>query len=434
MAGGGGLSRNLHFQRRLSRVFVSFAAVTSLLYGLLVYVVAQATEEFLLRRYVGAVLEWAMKDLAQQPAAGLPRASNLERLQVLTRESHGTARPTLAEDVARLYVRASPNLPAWARDHAPGIHRRLDVDADGSMVGVASLDGGQDALYVIVDGDGLLDIDQLEPYLLVALLLIGGAVTALGGFTGKVLARQLAQPLVTLTEEIDAHGEGPAVFSGIQRADEIGALSRGFTGLVDRLSGFLQREREFTRFASHELRTPVAVFKNNLSLLRVTSDPAVRERALSRMAQSAEEMEALVATFLALGREASEGTLQSRQLRLQADVERALAYLAPVIRQRRLTVALDGDGEATVSAPPELLTVLVDNLLRNAVAYAATHIRISLRHGALEIFNDVDRDVPSSTGYGLQIVARFCERQQWTYTREQGDAAHTMRIAFTHGD
>lgn len=249
------MSADISFQRRLRRAFMRFAAATALLYGLLIYLVSLTTEELLLRRYLGAVVEHAVAQI-EHPGVEVTPAVTLQRLQALTPPQHpGTWFATGIEGV-RFFVRTSPDLPAWAATYGPGTHRRLE---DGAMLRVVPIQGGRDVLYAVIDGDSVLDIDDFEPYVLLTLLLVGVAVTALSGVVGGMLARQLAMPLVTLTREVNGHREGPIEFSGAQRGDEVGALSRGFAALVARLSDFLQREREFTRFASHELRTPVAV-------------------------------------------------------------------------------------------------------------------------------------------------------------------------------
>jgi signal transduction histidine kinase len=433
MERAGALSPEHPFERRLGRVFLRFAALTSLVYGLFIFVAVQITEEFLLRRYLAAVTDWAVAELDRasdaSPAEAMPR-----RLRSLVDAAHGGARrPALPADLVRLHVRGSPDLPAWAPGYGPGTHRHL---GDGSMIRVAPFAHGQDTLYAVIDGDSLLDIDQIQPYLLLALLLIGAVVSVLGGFTGAVLARQLARPLATLTQEVDAHGDGPAAFSGVRRADEIGALSRGFTKLVDRLSGFLRREREFTRFASHELRTPVTVFKTSLSLLQATDDPALRERAIARMARSADDMEALVATFLALGREDSVAApAPVRAARLADDIGRTLQGLSPVIRQRGLDVRHEIDAQMQVTAAEGLLAVLVENLLRNAVAYAGSWIAVRAWDRSLEIRNDVAPGSRSSatarsTGYGLQIVSRICEHEGWKIACGREGGEYTTRVTF----
>jgi signal transduction histidine kinase len=333
-------------------------------------------------------------------------------------------------EVVRLYVRASPDLPAWAASYGPGTHRHLD---DGGMVRVVPIMGGSDTLYAVIDGDGVLDTDDLEPYALLTLLLIGAAVTALSGAVGGMLARQLALPLVTLTREVNGHREGPVEFSGAQRGDEVGALSRGFAALVARLSDFLQREREFTRFASHELRTPVAVFKGSLAVLRATEEAPVRERALARMEQSANDMADLVAALLALGRGPEDpGHRDVQELDVASIIEDLLDRLAPLATQKGLRIERQLDAHARVWAAPGLGPVLIDNLLRNALAYADTWIVVRADARGVEIENDV-REQPrssSSTGYGLQIVSRICERQGWAFACECQPGRFAARVSF----
>lgn len=429
MARGGALSGDITFQRRLRRAFMRFAAATALLYGFLVYLVSLGTEEFMLRRYLGAVVERAVAQI-ERPYASGSTTSMLERVQALAPPAHQGSLHAPSIEVVRLYVRASPDLPAWAASYGPGTHRRLD---DGTMLRVVSIAGGSDTLYAVIDGDGILDTDELEPYALLTLLLIGAAVTAVSGAVGGMLARQLAMPLVALTREVNGHREGPVAFSGAQRGDEVGALSRGFAALVARLSDFLQREREFTRFASHELRTPVAVFKSSLAVLRATEEAPVRERALVRMEQSANDMADLVATLLALGRRPEEqGDRDLQELDVASIIHDLLDRLAPLATQKGLRIERQLDVHARVRAAPGLGPVLIDNLLRNAVAYADSWIMVRADAGGIEIENDVHEQPrsSSSTGYGLQIVSRICERQGWEWACERQGGRFAARVGF----
>ena len=63
------------------------------------------------------------------------------------------------------------------------------------------------------------------------------------------------------------------------------------------------REQEFSRFASHELRTPNMVIQGSTALLGKVSDlPAPAARATTRIRAAADEMALLTETFLLLGR------------------------------------------------------------------------------------------------------------------------------------
>ena len=91
-----------------------------------------------------------------------------------------------------------------------------------------------------------------------------------------------------------------------QRQDEISKLARTFSELLTRINDFLDREKQFTHHASHELRTPPGIITNSLSVLKL---PHISEdkknRSLGRIEQSTEQISDLVETFLILGREQS---------------------------------------------------------------------------------------------------------------------------------
>ena len=53
---------------------------------------------------------------------------------------------------------------------------------------------------------------------------------------------------------------------------EVDVMIDAIDSFTERLDTFIERERIFTRDASHELRTPIAVFKGSLDLLQRQSE------------------------------------------------------------------------------------------------------------------------------------------------------------------
>src|SRR5690606_36083410 len=85
---------------------------------------------------------------------------------------------------------------------------------------------------------------------------------------------------------------------------EMRTLSSALSGLASRIAEFVQRERDFTRDASHDLRTPLPVVRVATDMM--VGDPATpvhSQRSLHRIQQSVQDMEALVESFLILARE-----------------------------------------------------------------------------------------------------------------------------------
>ena len=48
---------------------------------------------------------------------------------------------------------------------------------------------------------------------------------------------------------------------------DVASLARGLHGFATRIAGYNQRERNFTRDASHELRSPLTVIKMSVDML-----------------------------------------------------------------------------------------------------------------------------------------------------------------------
>ena len=52
------------------------------------------------------------------------------------------------------------------------------------------------------------------------------------------------------------------------RDDQIGVLAQALDRSIQRITRFIEREKNFIRDSSHELRTPVTVIKDAVELIR----------------------------------------------------------------------------------------------------------------------------------------------------------------------
>lgn len=133
----------------------------------------------------------------------------------------------------------------------------------------------------------------------------------------------------------------------------------------------MERERQFTRDASHELRTPIAVLQAHADLLEANPDfPEALRSKLQVIHETCRKMGSLVAQMLTLGR--LDVGLGDKALRFSlADLlEEEIEALRPLAAARGIRLDLELlDDEAQVVGDPAALAQVLNNLLDNALRY-----------------------------------------------------------------
>jgi signal transduction histidine kinase len=155
--------------------------------------------------------------------------------------------------------------------------------------------------------------------------------------------------------------------------DELEDFARSFNGLLDRLHVALERQRQFTGQASHQLRTPLAALIAAIEVARRRPRTAEEhERVLDRLRDDAVRLWRVVEALLFLARADAEAALPDLE-----DLDLA-AWTADHLRgwsggERFADLrfeASDGDPPWTRAHRP-LLGQLLDNLLENAAKYSS---------------------------------------------------------------
>jgi signal transduction histidine kinase len=157
----------------------------------------------------------------------------------------------------------------------------------------------------------------------------------------------------------------------------------------------LERQREFVRDASHELRTPITVARGHLDLARATEiDPNVRDD-LEIAGEELERLSSLSERLLLLAAADHPGFLSKRDLVVDA-------FLADTVRRWSPTAdrvwAVDVRADGVVTADPDRLSVALDSLIENAVEATEDGDEIRLRARAVDGCVSID---VVDTGVGI---------------------------------
>ncbi len=274
------------------------------------------------------------------------------------------------------------------------------------------------------------------------ILLAGIFVITLIGFgLGKLTAHTVVRPVIDLAHLVDTTDpndlpERLATARSFSN-DEVGFLAARLGSALKDVEAYHQREQRFTRYASHELRTPVAVLKGAAELLVLTQPDLQRSRPMGRIQRSVEEMERLIATFLALARQETVVAEQPTDVVevVQDAVERQREQLGA---RQHLALSLQADGAPRVQAPDTVVRVLVDNLLANAVRHTDRgEVGVIVDQESISVWDEgpgiPESDLVSirreyvrgkdSQGYGLglAIVEDLCKRYNWSFELRNRD-------------
>jgi signal transduction histidine kinase len=162
---------------------------------------------------------------------------------------------------------------------------------------------------------------------------------------------------------------------------EVAPVVESINDLMSRVSEVLEREKQFTNYAAHELRTPLAALKTQLQVaLRI--DDAVESRAMfQEMLPAIDRMQHLVEQLLMFVRiKATNNKHECVDLaRVCQDV---LKDMAPSALDDNCELESEIAENSFVSGNPEMLSALLRNLVSNALKYTdeGGHVHVSLKH------------------------------------------------------
>ncbi|MEY4210891.1 MAG: hypothetical protein RLZ92_1272 [Pseudomonadota bacterium] len=155
--------------------------------------------------------------------------------------------------------------------------------------------------------------------------------------------------------------------------------------LFQQLEQAINNERNFTSDASHELKTPLAGLLTQMQVAQKTEDPAVRNLALQKAQQAVMRMTHMVQQLLILSRVQHDNTSISKQtLNLNEALVAVIADMDAVAYAKSIDLELQVPANLAMTANPQLLQILVRNLVDNAIKYSPNGSRVLLQARQVE--------------------------------------------------
>lgn len=140
--------------------------------------------------------------------------------------------------------------------------------------------------------------------------------------------------------------------------------------LFAQLEQAFEHERRFTADASHELRTPLAGLLTQAQVALRTTDEAVRKQALLRISQAVHRMTYMVQQLLTFSRiESGKEYLTKEITIMNREIIQVITELEPAAHKKRIQIEFVERNAVPIMANTQLITILVRNIIDNAIKY-----------------------------------------------------------------
>ncbi len=277
----------------------------------------------------------------------------------------------------------------------------------------------------------------IDPMLVI--ILVGIAFFVLFVITLLFVFKKVAQPMESLREwanqlTIDNINQPLPAF----RFKELDALATLIHNNFNSLAASVEREKKFLSYASHELRTPIAVLRSNCALLeKVNATPSDKERMIrERINRASLTMKSMTETLLWLSRDDVDD-MPIESVNLGAIVEQSYEELSYLIAGKSINVTVNvDDTQLRLAKTPA--TLVINNLIRNALQHTQQGtVELSLENDCLRITNtesaNNEEQFTSELGFGLgnQLIQNLITRFNWQFEKEIIDNQYRVTVHFS---
>ncbi|WP_246342720.1 sensor histidine kinase [Actinomadura verrucosospora] len=214
--------------------------------------------------------------------------------------------------------------------------------------------------------------------------------------------------------------------------DEVAQLARTANVTLDRLERSVRLQQQFASDAAHELRTPIAALRLNLEEIALHPDDAEVGPAARAAIRAADRLESIVADLLLLA-----------QIGTAAETPEDLDFTGLVSGELRVRGPAPGgpDGRPPIAVNADLapglhcrgvraqLERLVDNLLDNALHYAATTVDVHLESRSGDAVLTIGNDGPQIPRADRERVFERFARLDTARSRDAGGTGLGLAIA-----
>ncbi|WP_104025254.1 sensor histidine kinase [Vibrio hyugaensis] len=218
---------------------------------------------------------------------------------------------------------------------------------------------------------------------------------------------------------------------------ELNMMARVINSSVSAVRKSVRKEQDFIRYASHELRTPIAVIRSNSELMKkmIASDMP-KERLLKnlqRIENNSLAMSDLCDSLLWLNHEKST-ELRETMTSLGVLTEQVVNEQRYFLSGKSVEVETSVDSFECLHLEG-MCKIVITNLVRNAFQHTNEGEVIIKQEGLeVQVINrDKQKDLTHETtgfGLGLLIIKKICDKYYWQYEEQVLEDGRAVKVTF----
>ncbi len=305
--------------------------------------------------------------------------------------------------------------------------------------------------YLITIAKPSFEEDELIEGLLTAFGLIITFLVLAFFLVNWILSKTLWKPFYKTLNELNNYDIRKHEQHSFEPAStlEFSQLNHALNKMTDKINSDYLLQKEFTENASHEMQTPLAVAKANISLL--IQSPILREEEMNYVQaidNTLRKLSSLNKTLILLTKIENHQFDNVSQIDLKERVNKTLENFNDLIQSRNLKMELNLNSSFKAEMDSTLADVLISNLIQNAIRhnYEGGKITVNLIDKVLSIsntgeplkVNEEDLFVrfkkndasAESLGLGLSIVKSIADNYGVKLSYNYNNQEHTFILKF----
>lgn len=287
-------------------------------------------------------------------------------------------------------------------------------------------------------------LEEVFYYVLIGVILLS---LLMAFIISSLSSKAIIKPLLNLKDAVESDQYNLSELTNLP--SEVGVLARAIDDKNKELEQYLKREQLFTGDVSHELRTPLTIIMGASEVLQsqLQDQPKAREFT-DRINNTAKETSEIISALLLLSRAPEQ--LDAPSTCINQIAQKEVNRLSYLLQYKPVTCHIEADKDYYANVRPELLKMLLGNLIKNAFQYTDSgKVIITIQAQIISVadsglgipdnmmpllYERFERIDPQNiktegSGLGLSIVQRITTHLNWQLTHssnEMGGSTFTI--------